>query len=81
MAVAHVSLGRVFEQEHKHAAALDAYRQAAELAPDDADVWRQLAEAHAQADDWIAAINCCERRVALQAKNADAHNDLGWAAI
>jgi tetratricopeptide (TPR) repeat protein len=54
-------------------------RRAAELAPEDDAVWQQLAKAHGQAEDWAAAVPCCERRVAKKPLDADAHNELGWA--
>src|SRR5262249_36488480 len=79
LGVAHANLGLTLQQQGKHSAAMPHFRRAAERAPDDPAVCQQLADAQAWAEDWTAAILSCQRRVELRPRDADAHNELGWA--
>jgi tetratricopeptide (TPR) repeat protein len=75
----HANLGLALQQDGKLAEAFSCFRRAVELAPDDAEVWQYLANAHAADEDFAAAVPCCERIVALKPESVQAHNDLGWA--
>jgi tetratricopeptide (TPR) repeat protein len=75
----HANLGLALQRDGKLAEARVCLQRAVELAPDDAEVWQYLAQAHADDEDYGAAISCCERVVALKPEWVQAHNDLGWA--
>jgi tetratricopeptide (TPR) repeat protein len=75
----HANLGLALQHDGKLAEALACLRRAVELAPDDAEMWQYLANAHAADEDYAAAIPACQRVVALKPEWVQAHNDLGWA--
>ena len=75
----HANLGLALQHDGKLAEAFSCLRRAVVLAPDDAEIWQYLANAHAADEDYAAAIPCCERIVALKPEWAQAHSDLGWA--
>jgi tetratricopeptide (TPR) repeat protein len=75
----HANLGLALQHDGKIGQAFARFRKAVELAPDDAEMWQYLANAHAVDEDYAAAIPCCERIVALKPDAAQGHTDLGWA--
>jgi tetratricopeptide (TPR) repeat protein len=75
----HANLGLALQRENKIAEAFSCFRRAVELAPDDAEIWHYLANAHVADEDCASAIPCCERIVALKPDGVQGHTDLGWA--
>jgi tetratricopeptide (TPR) repeat protein len=75
----HANLGFTLQLEHKRAEALPHFQRAAELAPDDVQTLRVLADAHSANENTAAALPYRQRVVALRPGQAQAHNDLGWA--
>jgi tetratricopeptide (TPR) repeat protein len=71
--------GLAWYLEGKRADAFRCFGRAAELAPDDAETWQYLANAHAADEDHAAALPCWQRVVALKPDQARGHSDLGWA--
>jgi protein O-GlcNAc transferase len=74
----HANLGIALQRENKPVEAFACFRQAVELAPDDAEMWQYLASAHVADEDCAAAIPCCKRVVALKPDWAQGHAELGW---
>ena len=79
LAQVHANRGLALFLEGKHGRAFACFRQAVDLAPDDAAIWRYLANAHEADEDHAAALSCWQRIVELNPNFATAHNHLGWA--
>jgi tetratricopeptide (TPR) repeat protein len=75
----HANLGLALQRENKIAESFACFHRAVKLAPDDAEMWQYLANAHVADEEPALAIPCCERIVALTPEKAHAHGDLGWA--
>jgi tetratricopeptide (TPR) repeat protein len=75
----HANQGFTLQLQHRRLAAIDSFRRAAELAPEDATTWRTLGDAYAAVEDYAAALSCFQRVVALRPEQALAHSELGWA--
>jgi len=75
----HANLGFTLQLQHRRGQAVTCFRRAAELAPDDVQIWRILGDAHAAIEDFTKALPCFQRVVALRPEWALAHSDLGGA--
>jgi tetratricopeptide (TPR) repeat protein len=75
----HANLGFSLQLELKKGQAIASFRRAAELAPEDAQMWRTLGNACAAVEDYAEALPCYQKVVALRPRQPLAHNDLGWA--
>jgi tetratricopeptide (TPR) repeat protein len=76
---AHANIGRALHADGQVQRGLACLRRAVEIAPDDVEVWRGLAETYADAENYADAIPCCRRIVEFEPERAQAHNNLGWA--
>jgi tetratricopeptide (TPR) repeat protein len=75
----HANIGRALHRDGRLRQALFHLQRAAELEPDDDDHWLNLAAAHADDDDYAAAIPCCRRVVELRPESPRGHTELGRA--
>jgi tetratricopeptide (TPR) repeat protein len=75
----HANRGLALFLEGDRAGAFACFRQAVEIAPDDAQIGQYLANAHEAAEDYASALACWQRIVELNPTLAMAHNHLGWA--
>ena len=71
--------GLAFSLEGKTVDALECFRRAVDLEPENPEIWRSLAEAHAAEDDTASALACRRRVVELKPESAQARNELGSA--
>jgi protein O-GlcNAc transferase len=71
------NLGSFWQQRGRLDDALEAYRRALALAPDDATVHRNLGNVYRSKGDVEAGAECFIRSVALSPDDADLHCDLG----
>lgn len=76
-AEAYVALGRCFEDAEQYEEAEAAYRKALDIAPQDEDVLRAVADFQWNADEYEASLSTCEKILKLNDKNAWAHAGVG----
>jgi len=77
----YLALARQYEGEQRAAQALDAYRKAAQAAPEDADVQNTLGLALARQAQYGQAVLALRRAVALAPERAALLNNLGYALL
>lgn len=77
----YLALARQYEGEQRTAQALDAYRKAAQAAPDDADVQNTLGLALARQAQYGPAVQALRRAVTLAPERAALLNNLGYALL
>jgi tetratricopeptide (TPR) repeat protein len=75
----HRRAGDKFVEWGDYARAITAYRQAIDVSPSDADLWRRLGRAELDARHYDAAIQAYHRAIKNDPRNAVLHNDLGVA--
>ena len=75
----HRRAGDKFLEWGEYDRAIEAYRQAIDVSPADADVWRRLGRAELDTRHFDDAIEAYHRAIKLDPRNAVLHNDLGVA--
>jgi len=83
LAEAHVALGHVYGDRFDYARAVDEFRQATRLAPDNAHAWDELCWAlgYMQPPDAVAAEKAGRESIRLQASLVGAYYHLGRALL
>lgn len=75
----HANLGFTLQLLKWRGKAIQCFRRAAELAPEDVATWRTLGDAYAAVEDFAEALPCYRKVVALRPQWALGHSELGWA--
>src|SRR5208283_1543662 len=70
-------LGAAEVATHRYSQAVDAYRKATDVQPDDGNLWNQLAYAAAYAGDAATATNAIERYRRVQPQSPNPIDSLG----